>query len=88
MHTCTEKDFDKFYEPSEQYANRFEYLRQSGSMQCIDWETSGVEFYGSVSSDNFGTLDVNAVPCSMGLELREADGGVYEEPPADCNWDK
>ena len=67
MHTCTEKDFEKFYEPSEIYAKRFQHFRTSGAMQCIDWETSGVEIYGSTSSDNFGSLDIIAAPCAIGM---------------------
>ena len=87
LHTCTEKDFEKFYEPSEIYAKRFQHFRMSGAMQCIDWETSGVEIYGSTSSDNFGSLDINAVPCANGMLLAESDGGVFEEPREDCIWD-
>ena len=66
MHPCTDDEFGKFYEPSKAYADRFEGLRRSGSMMCIDWVGEDLPIYGTESSGNFGLLDVMAVPCHMG----------------------
>lgn len=71
MHTCTEKDFAKFYQPSNIFAERFEKLRKSNGMQCIDWEQDDIQIFGSEASGNFGALDIVAVPCHMGMDLEE-----------------
>ena len=66
MHPCTNAEFDKFYEPSKAYTDRFKGLRKSGSMMCIDWVEADLPIYGTESSGNFGSLDVMAVPCHIG----------------------
>ena len=87
MHPCTNAEFDKFYEPSKAYTDRFKGLRKSGSMMCIDWVEADLPIYGTESSGNFGSLDVMAVPCHMGQEIEETENdiGVFVQPPSSCN---
>ena len=88
MRTCTDQDFEKFYEPTENNSKRFNQFRKSGAMQCIDWKSVGLDIYGSYGSDSYGALDVIAVPCHLGMIIKEENGGEYVEPSADCNLDQ
>ena len=87
MHQCTEKDFQKFYEPHQHYTERFRKLQESGALQCIDWESADLAIQGSEASGNYITLDILAVPCHMRMDILESDGGVYVDPPSYCDWD-
>ena len=66
MYPCTDDEFSKFYEPSKAYTDRYDGLRNSGSLMCIDWVKEDLTIYGTESSGNFGALDVVAAPCHMG----------------------
>ena len=36
VHTCTDKDFEKFYKRSKNMEPRFDHLRQLGAWNCMD----------------------------------------------------
>jgi len=50
-------------------------------MYCLDWETEGVQFYGTESSGTFSELDIIIMPCNiMGTIL----GGTEDKIPKEC----
>ena len=68
-HLCTEKDFAKFYEPSEHYSPMITRLKQSQTLWCLD-EPDQIELFGNENTD-FGRLNLMVLPCNFGLRPGE-----------------
>ena len=53
LHTCTEKDFEKFSTPENKSAAKLERMKKDGALYCLDWDTVGLDVYGhwATSSD-------------------------------------
>mmetsp|Transcript_33065 Transcript_33065/g.40951 ORF Transcript_33065/g.40951 Transcript_33065/m.40951 type:complete len:129 (-) Transcript_33065:1180-1566(-) len=47
--------------------------QEGRAMMCLDWESSGVVFYGTESSGDFSQLDVMITPCNTRLTTLGAD---------------
>jgi len=54
-------------------------------MQCIDWKNENIEIYGSEASQNYGAIDIMAVPCHMGQLFWKGD--YFVPPERECETD-
>ena len=37
MHRCSDKEYEKFFEPAEQYTGEVATLSELGGLYCVDW---------------------------------------------------
>ena len=83
MHLCKDEDYEKFFPVEERSAEKLNTMRTTPGrgMLCIDWETAGVEFYGTESSGTYSELDVVVMPCNM---RNTALGGLDDNISNEC----
>ena len=63
LHSCTEEEMARFYDPDDISAIRVETMKQKGAFQCLDWDTVDIKLQGLEVEDGFRYLDVNVLPC-------------------------
>ena len=87
MHPCTEEDFEKFYPIERRSASIFESFKKDGGLYCIDWQSAGMDLFGSERFDEtYQGIDIAVIPCGMSYTL--PDGSLYEKDENECAWDK
>ena len=85
IYECTEKDYERFYPIDKRSENQFRKFKDDPKYQllCIDWEESGVDFYGLESTGKLGTVEINIVPCNLKLTTKFL-GGLDDRISDNC----
>lgn len=87
LRPCSEEDLKLFYPPESRSISTVETYKNTGGLQCIDWDTTDIKLYGDFygNDDRWSLLDINAVPCSMNeISIGAEEANIRD----DCIYDK
>ena len=85
MHLCTDKDYESFYEPTAEAANRLQKIRKNGGMMCIDWEKDDPFVSGYETNPDYKTIDIMFLSCTVdSRKFGATESGI----PENCNYEK